>query len=125
MSKPQQRGYITCIPRAHLWAASERCGGYTSFTCVLTSHEGQQSFVRETHLDQLRKRARSAKTARSHLTGPVSQYASTSALFSSASMSGTDIALRNATQLAIRVVSQGIAHAAAIGPEHPTLLPHA
>src|SRR5258708_39318530 len=94
MSKPQQRGYITCIPRAPLWAASERCAGYTSFTCVLTSHEGQQSFVRETHQDQLRKRARSAKTARSRLAGPVSQYATTSASFSSAFMSGTDIALR-------------------------------
>src|SRR5260221_9085365 len=50
--------------------------GNTSFACVLTSHEGRQSSVRETHLDQLHLRARGTKTPRSRLAGSTLPYAS-------------------------------------------------
>src|SRR6266487_3421665 len=47
MSRPQQRGYSTCIPFVPFWAVRERCEGNTSFACVLTEHSGQQSSIRE------------------------------------------------------------------------------
>src|SRR5437667_3765013 len=47
MSRPQQRGYRTCIPLVPWWAARKRCEGNTSFACVLTEHSGQQSSLRE------------------------------------------------------------------------------
>src|SRR6266480_412794 len=47
MSRPQQRGYRTCIPLVPFWAARKRCEGNTSFACVLTEHSGQQSSLRE------------------------------------------------------------------------------
>src|SRR5436309_6669099 len=47
MSRPQQRGYSTCIPFVPFWATCERCEGNTSFACVLTEHSGQQSSLRE------------------------------------------------------------------------------
>src|SRR6266568_8376152 len=47
MSRPQQRGYRTCIPCVPFWVACERCEGNTSFACVLTEHSGQQSSLRE------------------------------------------------------------------------------
>src|SRR6266480_3527972 len=47
MSRPQQRGYSTCIPFVPFWAVRERCEGNTSFACVLTEHSGQQSSLRE------------------------------------------------------------------------------
>src|SRR6266516_1464978 len=47
MSRPQQRGYNTCILFVPFWAASERCEGNTSFAYVLTEHSGQQSSLRE------------------------------------------------------------------------------
>src|SRR5260221_1982337 len=68
--------------------------GNTSFACVLTSKaEGRQSSVRETHLDQLHLRAGGTKTPRSRLAGSPSPVCPTSAPFSSAFMSGPDIAL--------------------------------
>src|SRR5258706_14865569 len=47
MSRPQQRGYRTCIPVVPFWAARKRCEGNTSFACVLTEPSGQQSCIRE------------------------------------------------------------------------------
>src|SRR5260221_9096370 len=47
MSRPQQRGYRTCILFVPFWAARKRCEGNTSFAYVLTEHSGQQSSIRE------------------------------------------------------------------------------
>src|SRR5712691_3067328 len=47
MSRPEPRGYRTCIPLVPFWAARQRCEGNTSFACVLTEHSGQQSSIRE------------------------------------------------------------------------------
>src|SRR5258706_7737184 len=50
--------------------------GTTSFAGGRTSHEGRQSSVRETHLDQLHLRARGTTTPRSRLAGSTLPYAS-------------------------------------------------
>src|ERR1051326_3262627 len=95
MSKPQQRGYTTCMPRAPCCGASERCEGTTRFACVLTSEEGQQSSIRERDPHQLPKRAYSTKMPRSHLAG----CAPSMRRCSSASLAGTAIMLPNSQKL--------------------------
>src|SRR5437588_130775 len=91
MSRPQQRGYRTCIPFVPFWATCERCEGNTSFACVLDLPLGATVILTGTHQDQLPKRAYCTKMPRSRLVGSPVQYAT----FSSVSLSVPDIALPN------------------------------
>jgi len=81
----------TVVP---FWAASERCEGDTSFAYVLTEGSGQQSSIRErTRISFLIGLAAPKCHDLVSLAPP--QYAT----FSSASLSGTDIALHNSEKV--------------------------
>ncbi len=71
----------TCLPRASVSATSERCTGNHQFHLRAHLQRGATVIHTETHPDQLRNRARSTTTPRSHLAGSTLQYVSARAHF--------------------------------------------
>src|SRR5437868_14971732 len=95
MSKPQQRGYSTCIPFVPCLRSSREVRGKHQFRLRAHRTLGATVILTGTHQDQLHNRAQCTKMPRSRLAGSPAQYVT----FSSASLSATDIALHNSKAL--------------------------
>src|SRR5881227_4067787 len=95
MSRPQQRGYSTCIPFVPCLRSSPEVRGKHQFRLRAHRTLGATVILTGTHQDQLPKRAYCTKMPRSRLVGSPVQYAT----FSSVSLSVPDIALLNSEHL--------------------------